>query len=63
MTNQHVQAIQKRALDVVHGLGLSDSLLRVIDKRQRLDKTIMLGGMVRRRHCLVCTPTHICRGW
>lgn len=32
---------------MVHGLGLSDSLLRVIDKRQRMDKTIMLGGMVR----------------
>ena len=42
------QAAHRKALDVLNSLGLSDSLLRVIDRRQRLDKWITYGGMVRK---------------
>ena len=42
-----LQAAHRKALDVLNSLGLSDSLLRVIDRRQRLDKWITYGGMVR----------------
>jgi golgi SNAP receptor complex member 2 len=40
------QAAQRRALDVINSIGLSDSLLRVIDRRQRMDRWIVYGGMV-----------------
>ena len=36
---------QRKALDVVHGLGLSDSLLRLIERRQKLDSALAYGGM------------------
>ena len=42
-----VQAVQRKVLDVLNSVGLSDALLRVIDRRQRLDKWITYGGMVR----------------
>ena len=42
-----LQAAQRRALDVINSIGLSDSLLRVIDRRQRMDRWIVYGGMVR----------------
>ena len=41
------QAAKTKALDVINSLGLSDSLLRVIERRQRMDKYITYGGMVR----------------
>lgn len=41
-----MQAAHRKALDILNSLGLSDSLLRVIDRRQRLDKWITYGGMV-----------------
>ncbi len=44
-----MQSAQRKALDVLNSLGLSDSLLRVIDRRQRMDKWLTYGGMV-----LVC---------
>ncbi len=56
--HQITKAIKRRALDVVHGLGLSDSLLRVIDKRQRTDKVILLGGMVCVCVACVCVRGH-----
>ena len=40
------QSAQRKALDVLNSLGLSDSLLRVIDRRQRMDKWITYGGML-----------------
>lgn len=43
-----LQAAQRKALDVINSVGLSDSLLRVIDRRQRMDCWITYGGMVRR---------------
>ena len=39
------QAAQRKALDVLHGLGLSDSLLRVIDRRQKMDVILTYCGM------------------
>ncbi len=46
-----MQAAQRKVLDVINSVGLSDSLLRVIDRRQRLDRWITYSGMVR----CVCT--------
>ena len=59
-----LQAAQRRALDVINSIGLSDSLLRVIDRRQRMVRWIVYGGMVswppcrrqKRAHIVV----HIC---
>ena len=42
-----LQAAKTKALDVINSLGLSDSLLRVIERRQKMDKYITYGGMVR----------------
>lgn len=42
-----MQAAKTKALDVINSLGLSDSLLRVIERRQSMDKYITYGGMVR----------------
>lgn len=46
--SEHVvlQAAKTKALDVINSLGLSDSLLRVIERRQKMDKYITYGGMV-----------------
>lgn len=41
-----LKAVHRKVLDVANQLGLSDSLLRVIDKRQRVDKIITYGGML-----------------
>ena len=35
-----------QVLDVLSSIGLSDSLLRMIDRRQRLDAIIVYGGML-----------------
>ena len=50
---EHVllQAAKTKALDVINSLGLSDSLLRVIERRQKMDKYITYGGMVSK--CIV----------
>lgn len=40
------QRAQRRALDMVNTLGLSDSLLRVIERRQKGDVWLTYGGMV-----------------
>ncbi len=42
------QAAQRKMLDVLNTVGLSDSLLRVIDRRHKLDRWLTYGGMVRR---------------
>ena len=41
-----LQSAQRKALDVLNSLGLSDSLLRIIDRRQRMDKWLTYGGMI-----------------
>jgi hypothetical protein len=40
-----LQSAKRKALDVLHGLGLSDSLLRVIERRQKVDAWLAYGGM------------------
>ena len=42
-----MQSAHRKALDVLNSLGLSDGLLKVIDCRQRMDRVIVYGGMVR----------------
>ena len=46
-----LQAAKTKALDVINSLGLSDSLLRVIERRQKMDKYITYGGMVSKLFC------------
>ncbi|KAK4478828.1 hypothetical protein RD792_014329 [Penstemon davidsonii] len=41
-----VQRAQRKALDVLNTLGLSNSLLRLIERRNRLDKWIKYAGML-----------------
>ena len=36
-----LKGAQRRALDVLHALGLSDSLLRATDRRQRADRALV----------------------
>ncbi|KAL3130629.1 hypothetical protein ABBQ38_008023 [Trebouxia sp. C0009 RCD-2024] len=42
---ERLKAAKTKALDVINSLGLSDSLLRVIERRQKMDKYITYGGM------------------
>lgn len=41
-----VQGTQRKMLDVLNSVGLSDSVLRMIERRMKLDKLILYGGMV-----------------
>ena len=41
-----MQSAQRKMLDVLNSVGLSDRLLRLIDRRQRMDKWIVYGGML-----------------
>lgn len=43
---RYMQSAQRKMLDVLNSVGLSDSLLRVIDRRQRVDKWVTYGGMI-----------------
>lgn len=40
-----IKHAQRKALDVLHSVGLSDSLLRLIERKQTMDKIIVYGGM------------------
>ncbi|KAK6126568.1 hypothetical protein DH2020_039679 [Rehmannia glutinosa] len=42
----HLKRAQRKALDVLNTLGLSNSLLRLIERRNRVDKWIKYAGMV-----------------
>ncbi|KAL3623478.1 Membrin-11 [Castilleja foliolosa] len=42
----HLKRAQRKALDVLNTLGLSNSLLRLIERRNRFDKWIKYAGMV-----------------
>ena len=50
------QAAHRKMLDALNSVGLSDSLLRMIDRRQRTDKWITYGGMVRRLYTRLQFP-------
>jgi hypothetical protein len=39
------QAAHKKVLDVANTLGLSNSLIRIIERREGMDKLIVYGGM------------------
>ncbi|KAL8505282.1 hypothetical protein ACS0TY_016496 [Phlomoides rotata] len=41
----HLKRAQRKALDVLNTLGLSNSLLRLIERRNRVDKWIKYAGM------------------
>ena len=41
-----MQSAHRKMLDTLNSVGLSDSLLRVIDRRQTFDKLLVYGGMV-----------------
>eukprot|EP00891_Asterochloris_glomerata_P004011 jgi/Astpho2/4011/Aster-01172 len=43
---ERIKSAQRKLFDVANSLGLSDSVLKVIDRRQKLDKRIVYGGMV-----------------
>lgn len=40
-----LKTAQRRLLDVINSVGLSDSLLRMADRRHRMDKLLAYGGM------------------
>ncbi|BDA40502.1 probable Golgi SNAP receptor complex member 2 [Coccomyxa sp. Obi] len=42
---ERLKSAQRKMLDLLNSVGLSDSLLRVIERRQRMDKWITYGGM------------------
>lgn len=42
----NTQATHRKVLDVLNRVGLSDSLLRLADRRMRMDKLIVYGGML-----------------
>ena len=41
-----LKSAHKRALDIITSLGLSSSLMRVIERRTTADKILVYGGMV-----------------
>ena len=41
-----LQDAQRKALDIINSVGLGDSVLKMIEKRQRGDIYLVLGGMV-----------------
>lgn len=43
---ERLKATHRRVLDVLNRVGLSDSVLRLAERRQRLDKLLVYGGMV-----------------
>ena len=43
---ERLKRAQKKALDMLNVLGLSESLLKIAERRQRVDKAIVYGGMV-----------------
>jgi hypothetical protein len=46
MPTLHLQSAQKKALDVLNSVGLGESMLRMIERRQRVDMYTAYGGMV-----------------
>eukprot|EP00887_Chlorella_sp_A99_P001558 scaffold8.g1558.t1 len=43
---ERLKATHRKVLDVLNSVGLSDSLLRFIERRQAMDKLIAYGGML-----------------
>lgn len=51
-----LQRIQRKTLDVLNSVGLGDTMLRLIERRQRMDIWVTYGGMV-------STHGHLCDVW
>jgi Golgi SNAP receptor complex protein 2 len=43
---ERLKATHRKVLDVLNRVGLSDSVLRLVERRHRLDKLLVYGGMV-----------------
>ncbi|XP_076890149.1 membrin-11-like [Bidens hawaiensis] len=43
---EHLKGAQRKALDVLNTLGLSNSVLRIIERRNRVDQWIKYAGMI-----------------
>ena len=43
---ERLKGAQHKMLDLLNSIGVSASLLRVIDRRQRMDAMLVYGGMV-----------------
>eukprot|EP00744_Colponema_vietnamica_P023313 GILI01033705.1.p1 GENE.GILI01033705.1~~GILI01033705.1.p1 ORF type:complete len:228 (+),score=25.06 GILI01033705.1:48-686(+) len=41
-----IKGAQRKVLDVANSLGLSSSLLRIIDRRHQMDRWLVYGGMI-----------------
>eukprot|EP01025_Chloroclados_australasicus_P020715 TRINITY_DN2185_c0_g1_i1.p2 TRINITY_DN2185_c0_g1~~TRINITY_DN2185_c0_g1_i1.p2 ORF type:complete len:222 (+),score=25.79 TRINITY_DN2185_c0_g1_i1:164-829(+) len=46
VTRDQLKRTQRRVLDMINSLGLSESLLKLIERRQRMDMWLVYGGMV-----------------
>jgi Golgi SNAP receptor complex protein 2 len=42
---ERLKATHRKVLDVLNAVGLSDSVLRLAERRQRMDQLIVYGGM------------------
>ena len=47
MPNTFVQRAHRKVLDVINSVGLGETLLKMIERRQRMDVWMTYGGMVR----------------
>jgi len=45
-TKERLKGAQRKALDVLHTLGLSDSVLRMVERRHARDALLIYGGML-----------------
>jgi Golgi SNAP receptor complex protein 2 len=43
---ERLKATHRKVLDVLNTVGLSDSVLRLVERRHRLDKILVYGGMI-----------------
>lgn len=53
-----VQKAHRKALDVINSVGLGETLLKLIERRQRMDIWITYGGMVSSMGVL-CARVHL----
>lgn len=59
----HLQKAQKKMLDVINSVGLSSSVLKMIERRHKNDLYLALGGMVSERVTLWGGGGRRCGGW
>lgn len=43
---ERLKATHRKVLDVLNTVGLSDSVLRLVERRQRMDQVVVYGGML-----------------